>query len=101
MTADVQENTLSKHIFKKSNTSILIVGGYGTVGTVLSELISIHYPEVHIIIGGRRLHKAQSAARLLPKADGVRIDILDADPLAGMTYMPDAMIVSVNDQEDR
>ncbi|WP_379139734.1 hypothetical protein [Paenibacillus sp. sgz500992] len=101
MTTAVQENKSSKHIFKKSNISILIAGGYGTVGTVLSELISIHYPEIHVIIGGRRLHKAQSAARLLPKADGVRIDILDADPLADMKYMPDAIIVSVNDQEDR
>jgi saccharopine dehydrogenase-like NADP-dependent oxidoreductase len=81
-------------------TKILIVGGYGTVGTALCEMISTRHPDIHVIIGGRSLSKGQLAASKLVNASAVKIDIQDADPLANLPALPEAVIVSVNDQQD-
>ncbi len=81
-------------------TKILIVGGYGTVGTALCKMISTRHPDIHVIIGGRSLSKGQLAASKLVNASAVKIDIQDADPLANLPALPEAVIVSVNDQQD-
>ncbi|OBR66545.1 hypothetical protein A7K91_03635 [Paenibacillus oryzae] len=81
-------------------TKVLIVGGYGTVGTALCEMISTRHPDIHIIIGGRSLSKGQLAASKLVNASAIKIDIQDTDPLANLPALPEAVIVSVNDQQD-
>ncbi len=81
-------------------TKVLIVGGYGTVGTALCEMISTRHPDIHVIIGGRSLSKGQLAASKLVNASAIKIDIQDADPLANLPTLPEAVIVSVNDQQD-
>ncbi len=84
--------------------TVLIVGGYGTVGSALSELIAARYPQIKLLIGGRRLRQATAAAARLPYAEGVQIDVTRDDPLASLSPAPhsiDAIIVSVNDSRDR
>ena len=56
-------------------TRVLVVGGYGTVGTVLSEVLA-HDPRVALVIGGRDARKAGDLARSL-HAEARTIDVLD------------------------
>lgn len=45
--------------------SILIVGGYGAVGNIISKELSKHYPG-KVIVAGRNLSKAEDLARKIP-----------------------------------
>ncbi|MGW0705697.1 hypothetical protein ACWD4G_06970 [Streptomyces sp. NPDC002643] len=83
------------------SSRVLVVGGYGTVGMVISELIARRHPDVEVIVGGRRFFKAEAAARLRGLAGAVRIDVTDDDPLATVDPLPDAVLVAVNDHNDR
>ncbi len=78
-----------------------MVGGYGTVGMLISDLIARRHPDVDVVVGGRRFFKAEAAARLHGLAGGVRIDVTDDDPLATVDPLPDAVLVAVNDHDDR
>ena len=56
-------------------TRVLVVGGTGTVGTVLSEVLA-HDPRVALVIAGRDARKAGDLARSL-HAEARTIDVLD------------------------
>lgn len=63
----------------------LVVGGYGGIGQVTSELFAAHGATV--AIGGRDEHKATAFAASLRKGDGpdtlgVRVDVADPDSAA-------------------
>lgn len=77
---------------------VLIAGGYGLVGGQLAELLHARRPDLPLALGGRRPEAgAALAARL--GASAVRLDVGDADPLAGLA--PRAVIATVNDPHDR
>ncbi|MCL8016260.1 hypothetical protein [Streptomyces sp. AS02] len=80
---------------------VLVVGGYGTVGMLISDLIARRYPDVDVVVGGRRFFAAEAAARLHGLAGAVRVDVTDEDPLADVDPLPDAVLVALNDHNDR
>lgn len=80
--------------------SILIIGGYGVVGTQICQMLSNRHPHVKMVIAGRSVHQARLAASRYPRAEGLRIDVTEQDPLAGMAHMPDAILLVVNDHRD-
>lgn len=54
---------------------IVVVGGYGAVGSMISEKLSLIYPD-QVVIAGRNLRKAQDlAARLENKAIPFQFDV--------------------------
>lgn len=81
--------------------SVLVVGGYGVVGAQVCALLAERNPGLEIMIGGRSLAKARQAASGIAGALGVRIDVEDEDPLAGLPKPPAAIVVAVNDHHDR
>jgi hypothetical protein len=83
------------------SSRVLVVGGYGTVGMLISDLIARRHPDVDVVVGGRRFFTAEAAARLHGLAGAVRIDVTDDDPLADVDPLPDAVLVAVNDHNDR
>ncbi|MFE0358661.1 hypothetical protein ACFW2I_34980 [Streptomyces nigra] len=47
------------------------------------------------------MSRFQAAARLHGLAGGVRTDVTDDDPLVGVDPLPDAVLVAINDRDDR
>jgi Saccharopine dehydrogenase NADP binding domain len=70
---------------------VLIVGGYGNFGSYIAQALSAD-PNIHLLIGGRSLAKAQAFASTLPNAEGHALDITAnlAETLTSIT--PDIVI---------
>lgn len=51
----------------KMKDKILIVGGYGAVGSIIAEQLAVHFPD-RIIVAGRNLDKAKQLAAKLNNA---------------------------------
>lgn len=81
-------------------TTILIAGGYGVVGSQIAAMFAVRNPDIHVLIAGRSLEKAQAMASTLPNAAAVALDVMADDPLAGVQGQVDAIIVAVNDHHD-
>lgn len=79
--------------------AILVVGGYGVVGSQVCRLLRERHPAAQLLIGGRSPDKAAALARELD-ATPVRIDTCDADPLASLEERPRLVIAAVNDPRD-
>ncbi|WAH52772.1 NAD(P)-dependent oxidoreductase [Pseudescherichia vulneris] len=58
---------------------ILLMGGSGAIGHQTARAIHAIYPDVPLLIGGRDLTRAQSAAAEMGRAQGVEIDLASAD----------------------
>ncbi len=58
---------------------ILLMGGSGAIGRQAARAIHAMYPGVPLLIGGRDLSKAQSAAADMGSAQGVALDTASAD----------------------
>lgn len=58
---------------------ILLMGGSGAIGRQTARAIRATYPDVPLLIGGRDLNRAQSAAAEIGGAQGVAIDTASAD----------------------
>lgn len=58
---------------------ILLMGGSGAIGHQTARAIHAIYPDVPLLIGGRDLARAQSAAAEMGDAQGVEIDTASAD----------------------
>jgi saccharopine dehydrogenase (NAD+, L-lysine forming) len=58
---------------------ILLVGGYGHVGTVLAQELAMRYPG-QLIIAGRRRERAEALAATLPgDAEAAQVDVADEE----------------------
>ncbi len=79
---------------------LLVVGGYGEVGGQVCQLLRQRHPGLELLVAGRSTERAVLAAAELGNAAGVRIDVTDADPLAGLDRMPAGIVVAVNDHHD-
>lgn len=83
-----------------SGGPLLVVGGYGEVGGQICQLLRQRHPELVLLVAGRSLARAVEAAAELGNAVGVRIDVTDAEPLAGLEAIPAGIVVAVNDHHD-
>jgi NAD(P)-dependent dehydrogenase (short-subunit alcohol dehydrogenase family) len=80
---------------------VLIVGGYGLVGGLIARRLRDRHPDMLLVIAGRDLDKARSMAEGFTPAEGVRVDVADADPLASLDFTPDLVVGVVNDVRDQ
>lgn len=85
----------------KASASVLIVGGYGIVGRQIAELLSTRNPDLQLILAGRSAEAGAEAAKQIPNATAVRIDINDPDPLTALAVQPDVVLGVANDGHDR
>ncbi|MFC8688818.1 saccharopine dehydrogenase [Brevibacillus porteri] len=79
-------------------TKVLIVGGYGTVGSQIAKILHDRHPTLELLLGGRSAGKSLpfASTRLKP----FLLDISKSDPLA---HAPDDLtliISAVNDPDD-
>ncbi len=58
---------------------ILLMGGSGSIGRQAARAIHALYPDIPLLVGGRDLTKAQSAAAEMGRAQGVALDTASAD----------------------
>jgi len=58
---------------------VLLLGGTGAIGRQTARAIRATYPHLPLLIGGRNLSRAQSAATTMGCAEGVEIDTTCAD----------------------
>lgn len=78
---------------------VLLVGGYGVVGTQTAELLRRHHPQLRLVIGGRTLTTAQALADRLGNADALVVDTRTPDPLANAGQLA-AVAGLVHDPDD-
>lgn len=77
--------------------TILVVGGYGVVGSRIAKILDRRNTAVRILLGGRSIDKATALASTLKKAQGVEFDVDDPGSLSRLPVQPDVVIVAVND----
>lgn len=58
---------------------ILLIGGSGVVGQWTARLLRDAHPDTPLLIGGRNVAKAEEAAALLGRAEGVALDLAASD----------------------
>jgi saccharopine dehydrogenase-like NADP-dependent oxidoreductase len=86
--------------------TVLLVGGYGLVGTEIAKLLRARHPDLRLLLAGRSPDSGSALAAELGHAATVRVDADDADPLApllaaGGAGRPDVVVTVVNDAGDR
>jgi len=80
--------------------SVLIVGGYGVVGSQVAAILRQRNPSLRLLIAGRSGEKASAMAAGLGNAAGVRFDVNDAASLGLLAEKPDLVLLAVNDLAD-
>lgn len=83
--------------------TVLVVGGYGLVGTEIVTLLRSRHPDARILLGGRNPAGGDPLAAGLGNAATVRVDAEAADPLREVLSQerPDLVVTVVNDPADR
>lgn len=83
---------------------VLLVGGYGLVGSEIAMLLRERHPNLRLLLGGRNPAAGAPLASRLGHADAVRVDTTLADPLASVLAAPgprvDLVATVVNDPGD-
>ena len=79
---------------------LLIVGGYGLVGSAAARLLRRRNPELEIILAGRRVDRAAGLAAELD-ASAVAVDVCAPSPLDRLEREPTAILATVSDPLDR
>lgn len=80
--------------------SVVIVGGYGVVGSQIASLLAARDPEIELLIAGRDAVRAAALADTLPRAQAMALDLNDRDPLRGLPRLPELVLCAANDQQD-
>ena len=83
-----------------SHQRILLVGGYGIVGTRAAAQLRRHHPDLHLVITGRSREKAAALANRLGQAEAAVVDTAQADPLASLGSSITAVVALVHDHDD-
>ncbi|WP_312114104.1 saccharopine dehydrogenase [Brevibacillus reuszeri] len=78
--------------------TVLIVGGYGTVGSQIANILHDRHPEIELLLGGRSTGKPLPfpSSRLKP----VYVDNTKADPLQHAPEDLSLILNAVNDPDD-
>lgn len=79
---------------------VVLVGGYGVVGTQVARMLSGRIPGRDLVLAGRSAERALQAAAVLPDARGAVVDVGAPDPLAGLPEKPALVVSLVNDPGD-
>jgi hypothetical protein len=79
---------------------ILLVGGYGVVGSRVATQLRRHHPGLQLVIAGRSHDKAANLARSLGNAEAAVVDTTNADPLASVKGEVAAVLALVHDHDD-
>lgn len=85
---------MSDHLLFDSNAPVLIVGGYGTVGTELARLAATHWP---LLLTGRNPTRGSAFGEEL----GARVAQWDLTDATGFHTEARAVVSTVNDPDDR
>jgi saccharopine dehydrogenase-like NADP-dependent oxidoreductase len=80
--------------------TIVVVGGYGVVGSKIANILARRNPGMRILIGGRSIENATATASTIKNAQGVTFDVDDPLSLYRLPVRPDLVIVAVNDLQD-
>lgn len=83
--------------------TVLLVGGYGLVGSEVARLLRRRHPSMRLLLGGRSPERGQGFAGELGHAHAVRVDAAAVDPLREVLgrSRPDLVVTVVNDPGDR
>jgi hypothetical protein len=79
---------------------ILLVGGYGVVGSRVAALLRRHHPGLQLVIAGRSHDKAAELARRTGSAEAAVVDTATTDPLASVKGDIAAILALVHDHDD-
>ncbi len=79
---------------------IVIIGGYGIVGSEIVRLLRMFHPEMPIAIAGRSPEKAAALQNELGNLQFISIDVLDLNSLQNLPMRPSALVCTVNDTND-
>lgn len=63
----------------QNSSSVLLLGGYGSLGSRIARLLRQHHPELHLTIAGRNREKAGALATELGNADTALVNLSRAD----------------------
>lgn len=80
--------------------SLLIVGGYGLVGTQVARLLRERHPDLELVLAGRRPEQGRALAESLG-ATTVAVDTSADKPLAALPVLPTAVLAAASDPADR
>ncbi|EPF06355.1 hypothetical protein ICQ_01970 [Bacillus toyonensis] len=79
--------------------TVLIVGGYGVVGSQIAQILHDRHPDLEIRLGGRTLGKALPFESERVKI--VKVDNTTDDPLRSLNDNLTLVVNAVNDSQDR
>ncbi|MBA4367338.1 MAG: saccharopine dehydrogenase [Desulfobacterium sp.] len=94
----MDKNNGEEYMIEQNN--IVILGGYGLIGSEIARLIRIHHPSISICIAGRSAEKAASLQRSLGNTDFIQIDINNPESFQNFPARPSVIICAVNDTND-
>ncbi len=78
---------------------VLLMGGYGVVGTQVATLLAERQPQLRLLLAGRSKEAAIACAANFPNAVGIGLDLNSPDPLAFVA--PPTLVVGIaNDPKD-
>ncbi|MFQ5417409.1 MAG: saccharopine dehydrogenase [Myxococcota bacterium] len=81
--------------------SVLLIGGYGVVGSWIARLLRERHPELPLLLAGRSPEKGATLAEELGTAGTVRVDAGAGNPLSALSKPPALVLTAANDPEDR
>jgi len=71
---------------RKDEKAILIVGGYGIVGTQIASILRQRHPEMPLIIAGRDFKKGKEFAETLGYAEAIAMDVTKVNQISPVNY---------------
>jgi saccharopine dehydrogenase-like NADP-dependent oxidoreductase len=80
--------------------AVLIVGGYGIVGTQIASILRQRYPKIPLIIAGRNVKKAKQFADTLGYAEGVAMDVTKLSQISPLHGKLAAVVTATNDPKN-
>jgi hypothetical protein len=92
--------TVQPPLAERRQGPLLIVGGYGLVGSAAARLLRRCNPDLEMILAGRRVDRAAGLAAELD-ASTVALDVCAPSPLDRLEREPAAILATVSDPLDR
>ena len=77
--------------------AVLIVGGYGIVGSQIAQIFRQRHPDIPLLLSGRNPPQGEQLAKQLGNADVIKLDIETKSLLATLKTLPAAVLSAVND----